>query len=255
MNPELPAQNLLEEQAAWLAPVRARLLRRVGVAHRKRVLDLGAGFGAVTGELVRRSGGPVAALDRSWTALSHDIAPFAGAGRVCGQAETLPFTAASFELVFCQLVLMWVSPAETIQEIKRVLRPGGVLVACEPDYGGMIEYPPEISTKALWLPALRRAGADPLIGRKLPGLLAAQGFEVRVDLLPELVPPSPLRFELLRGLPLTPDEQKDLKGIEAQTAKIGQAWQQVVHLPFVLVTATKHPGSVKETCPYNRQAK
>jgi SAM-dependent methyltransferase len=244
MKPDLPSQILLQKQAAWLAPVRARLLRRVGIAHRKRVLDLGAGYGAVTGELVRRSGGPVTALDRSWAALSHAAVSFAGAGRVCGEAEKLPLADDSFELIFCQLVLMWASPVETIQEIRRVLRPEGILIALEPDYGGMIEHPPEITTKALWLSALERAGADPLIGRKLPGLLAAQGFEVRIDLLPELAPPSLLRFELLRGLPLTSAEKQSLTAIEAIALGRLEPWDQIVHLPFVLITATRPPASI-----------
>ena len=57
MTPALPSKTLLEAQAEWLAPARARLLRRVGIARRRRILDLGAGYGAVTGELVRRGGG------------------------------------------------------------------------------------------------------------------------------------------------------------------------------------------------------
>ncbi len=239
MTADLPCADLLNKQADWLAPARARLLRRAAIARRKRLLDLGAGYGAVTGELVRRGGGAVAAVDRNAMALGCDPAPFAGAWRACGLAERLPFGEGCFELVFCQLVLMWVSPAETIREIWRVLQPGGVLVALEPDYGGLIEHPPRLASRDLWLSALRRAGADPLIGRKLPGLLAGQGFEVRIDLLSELVPPSHLRFDLLRGLPLAGEEQQALEIIEAEAANRAGNWAQVVHLPFVLATATK----------------
>ncbi len=240
MTVDLPSAGLLSQQAAWLAPGRARLLRRVAVARRRRVLDLGAGYGTVTGELVRRSGGAVVAVDSKQTALSHDPDSFAGAGRVCGTAAKLPFEDAAFDLVFCQVVLMWVSLAEAVREIWRVLLAGGVLVALEPDYGGLIEHPPELATRDLWLAALSRVGADPLVGRKLPGVLTAQGFAVRVDLLSELVPPSPLRFDLLRGLPLTREEQQILETVESEAAHRSGAWGQVVHLPFVLVTATKN---------------
>jgi len=51
-----------------------------------------------------------------------------------GSAEKLPFPDASFDLVTCQLVLIHVrDPAVALTEMKRVLRPGGVLLAAEPD--------------------------------------------------------------------------------------------------------------------------
>ncbi len=67
--------------------------------------------------------------------------------------------------------------ASAIKEIYRVLQPKGMLVAIEPDYGGMIEYPPEIATGDLWIAALSRAGADPCIGRKLPSILHTNRLE------------------------------------------------------------------------------
>ena len=129
--------------------------------------------------------------------------------------------------------------AQAVDETWRVLRPGGALVALEPDYGGLIEYPPDIAVRDTWIAALTRAGADPLVGRKLPGLLDARGFSVRVDLLPELLPPEPARFDLLRGLPLSGDEQATLKRIEENDASSSGMWARVAHVPFLLVTATK----------------
>lgn len=228
----LPAAHLLQQQAEWLAPARARLLRGVGIAHRRRILDLGAGYGAVTGELVRRGGGLVVALDRELEALRQ----IATGHRVGGDAFCLPFAKASFDLVFCQCVLMWVGGGveEAIAEIHRTLQPGGVLAALEPDYGGMIEHPPEIATRDLWLAALQRAGAEPHIGRMLPGLLERQGFQVQTRLLDELAPASPTRFEFLRTLPLTEAETTVLHHIEQLPTP-----PQVVHLPFMLVTAVR----------------
>jgi SAM-dependent methyltransferase len=237
------AADLLRQQADWLAPIRGRLLRRVAIARRQHVLDLGAGPGAVTAELVRRCGGRVTALDSELPPLLAAEASFAGAPRVCARAAHLPCPAATFDMVFCQCALLWMPPLRSVlAEIWRVLQPGGVLVALEPDYGGMIEHPARIATRALWLSALRRAGADPLTGRKLPGMLASQGFTVRADLLPELLPPSPVRFDFLRGLPLTRREQRALQRAEQHAAALIDSWAQVVHLPFVLVTATRQEG-------------
>ncbi len=233
--PSLPAPTLLAEQAAWLAPARGRLLRRVGVARRRRILDLGAGYGAVTGELLRRGGGWVAALDREFTAVSHTPAL-----NVNGDARCLPFRSETFDLVFCQCVLLWVGDVATaVAEIRRVLEAGGVFIALEPDYAAMIEQPPDIATRDLWLAALARAGAEPEIGRKLPGILTAQGLTVRVDLLEEVERPSPTRFDFLRTLPLTPTEQTTLNQAETAARRLPEPWAQIAHLPFFLITAER----------------
>ncbi len=239
MSVSLPLAELLQQQADWLAPARSRLLRRVAIAHRRTILDLGAGYGAVTAELVRRSSGQVIACDWALGALRTHMQDIAAAQRVCSDARHLPFTAATFDLVFCQCVLLWVpNPARVVAEIRRVLQPGGAFIALEPDYGGMIEYPPAIATRDLWLAALQRAGAQPYIGRMLPGLLATQGFTVRVDLLPELHPPADARFALLRGLPLTRQERTRLQRIERYDAALSADWSRIAHLPFLLITGT-----------------
>lgn len=240
-DPSLPRADLLRAQAEWLAPARARLLRRVAVARRGRVLDLGAGSGAVTGELVRRAASEsgVVAFDLAFAALHAEVAPFAGAARVCGNALCLPFPSQTFDLIFCQCALLWMQPATVVlDEIARVLRPEGALVALEPDYGGLIEHPPQAALRDVWVAALIRAGANPFIGRKLPGWLEARGFRLRVDLLPELRPPDSARFDFLRGLPLTAEEQARLaQAVRADAEASG--WARVAHLPFCLVTAVK----------------
>lgn len=235
-----PPAALLAQQAAWLAPARARLLRHAAVAHRRVTLDLGAGTGSVTAELLRRSNGPVIALDSSLNSLHEAKTALTGSRPVCANAHSLPFPAATFDLIFCQCALLWMTPAATtIPEIWRVLQPGGILVALEPDYGGMIEQP--LATKYIWLTALTRAGADPLIGRHLPHLLTQQGFQVRVNLLDELQSPISTRFAFLRGLPLTQAESAVLAQIEQESAALSAPWQQIAHLPFFLITAEKPP--------------
>jgi SAM-dependent methyltransferase len=233
-----PGADLLHTQAAWLAPARARLLRRVQIAGRRRVLDLGCGAGAVTRELVRRVPGPVVALDWNLKMLTRQPASLAGAARVCGDAMQLPFGSETFDLVFSQFTLLWLDPQAAVAEVCRVLRPDGVLVAIEPDFGGLIEFPPAIATRKLWCDALLRAGGEPEIGRRLPGLLAAAGFKVQVDLLDQLEPPSPQRFDFLRGLPLDQEEQAMLARIQTADRAVSEE-VRVVHLPVFLVTATK----------------
>lgn len=235
-NDSLPSPELLARQSDWLATARSRLFRRIQIAHRRTVLDLGCGWQAVTPELARRSGGTVIAADSAPQVFAMPNEGDSAIQRVRCDATCLPFRSGSFDLVFCQFALLWFGNATSISEIRRVLRLDGVLVALEPDYGGLIEFPDEIATTDLWQTALRRAGADPQIGRHLPGMLAESGFEFRVDLLDRLTPPSPLRFDLLRGLPLTEAETKQLDRIIAADIAC-QNSRRVVHLPIFLVTA------------------
>lgn len=234
---DLPTALLAQQQAAWLEGARARLLRRAQVAQRHRVLELGCGWGDVAGELSRRCGGTVVALDRRWLPLAQGIG-FGQARRLCGDALRLPLASEAFDLVYCQWTLLWLDLPAALAEIARVLRPGGVLVAIEPDYEGLIEHPNEISTRQLWAAGLTAAGADPRVGRRLPGLLQAAGFEVRVDLADSLEPPSPLRFELLAGLPLDEIQRNELSAVREASRRI-PIEQQVAHLPLFLITATR----------------
>lgn len=238
--PALPPSKLLELQSGWLAPARSRLLRRIAIANKERILDLGAGYGHVSSELARRSSGKVVAFDIELLSL-REAAHGDKVIRVAGNGSQLPFHPASFELVFCQCALLWMNPiAVTAKEIFRVLEPGGVLVALEPDYAGLIEHPPEIACRELWLKGLIRAGAEPRIGRILPGLLESIGFSVKVNLLERLQQPAKERLIFLAGLPLTESENVKLRQIQDLSTVTKQlGWQQISHLPFFLITASK----------------
>jgi SAM-dependent methyltransferase len=234
----LPSAQLLQQQAEWLAPARARVLRKAGIGQRRNVLDLACGIGAVTGELVRRSGGQVTAFDLRRDVLIKEQELFAGAGRICGDALSLPFADCVFDLVFCQFTFLWIDARRATEEIHRVLQPQGVLVVIEPDYGGMIEYPPEIAARDIWINALSHAGADPCIGRKLSCILQEPEWKSEINLLDQILPPSPVRFTLLRGLPLTDKERSTLDKVElADAALAGPA--RIAHLPMFIVAAEK----------------
>lgn len=240
---DLPSLRLIREQSKWLAPARSWLLKQANLVGRRSVLDLGCGFGVITQELAGLTSGRVTALDHNFGALRTAPAAFRNAGPTCADATALPYADGCFDLVFSQLALLWMPLEATLQEIRRVVQVGGALVAIEPDYGGLIEYPSDIALKDLWISGLERAGADPHVGRKLPGALAGLGFDVRVELFSEMTPPVGARFDLLRDLPLTTYEQHILDRIEYKAHRLSGAWQQVAHLPFMLITAELHQAA------------
>jgi ubiquinone/menaquinone biosynthesis C-methylase UbiE len=237
-NPSLPNRDLLSHQAHWLTPARSRLLRRIGIAHRNRVLDLGAGYGSVTEELFERSNGQVIALDLSHKSLC-EFKSSLNVFRIVGDAARLPCPDHSFDLVFCQVGLLWMKPIRNIvEEISRVLESGGVLLSIEPDFTSLIEYPPEVATRDIWISALERAGAQIEACREVPSILESLGFRVRVDLLERIHPPSPFRHEFLRELVLSYDEKEQLDQIEL-LSRGKKGWTQIVHLPYLLTTGEK----------------
>jgi malonyl-CoA O-methyltransferase len=95
----------------------------------RRVLDVGAGTGALLARLVAaRPGLSAAAIDLApgMCAATRRAAPLARV--TAADAEALPFRDASFDLVVTTSTLQWlprVAPA--LEEARRVLEPGGVL--------------------------------------------------------------------------------------------------------------------------------
>ena len=134
------------------------------------------------------------ALDAAPDALSHSHRPFAGAERVTAAAEALPFGPETFDLVFTQMLFLWIrEPAAVAREAARVLRPGCELVlAAEPDYGGAIEHPDAGLADGV-AGELRKQGADPEVARKLPAALAEAGFQVRMGVHASLFQPDELK--------------------------------------------------------------
>lgn len=105
--------------------------RRVRARPGERVLDLAAGTGALTRELLRAEPARrVVALDISRAMLRRGADGGARwLGAVQGDVEALPFADASFDHVVSSSAFhYWPDPARALSEIRRVLRPGGACV-------------------------------------------------------------------------------------------------------------------------------
>ncbi|MFQ6131804.1 MAG: class I SAM-dependent methyltransferase [Armatimonadota bacterium] len=236
--PDLPDIVQSRLVAEWLAGARGRLLRRAQVGRRASVLEVGCGHGLVTEELIRRAPGAVVCVDRVIEPAAHVRS--LGARLVAADAARLPFPDGTFDLAFCQNVLLWVGDAElAVRELARALQPGGVLVALEPDFGGMMEHPPQVALRDLWLRGLRQAGANPEIGRALPGTCEAAGLDTWVELQPIPQPATPEAVHLLADLSLSDEDAARLRRVEEAIAARTGKWSVFVHVPYVLVVATK----------------
>lgn len=95
-----------------------------------RTLEVGCGEGRVSRDLAAR-GHSVVAVDASPTLLAAAAAAHPEGEYLAGDAEALPFEAASFDLVIAYNVLMDVADMPlAVAEAARVLRPGGRFCAC-----------------------------------------------------------------------------------------------------------------------------
>lgn len=166
--------RMYERQNRWFAGRRNDLLRKANIARANLVLDVGCGTGVVTRDLNTRCQGCCAGVDMDSAALATVNAP-----RFRALAEQLPFATDSVDLVFTQLLFLWVRNLKSaVAELYRVLRPGGVLlIAAEPDYGGAIVYPDDDSVSRM-MNQLAKEGADPRVARKLGPVLDNAGFTV-----------------------------------------------------------------------------
>ena len=107
-----------DDAVDWLL----RDLRRPGVS--PEVLELGAGTGKLTERLVAR-GCKVTATDPSPVMLARLRTRVPQARVISASAESLPVEARSADLVVAAQSYHWFDPDRVLQEVARVLRPGG----------------------------------------------------------------------------------------------------------------------------------
>ncbi len=167
-------------QAEWTRELRLHLYRKVGLARRRRVLDLGCGTGVVAAEVAARSGALVFGLDRDAGALRFAAGQCdEEVGWTAGEAAALPFRSGSFDLIVTHYFWMWAKePGTFLEEALRVLEPGGCLLSlAEPDYSRGRDTPFQLTTiREQLTEQLAGEGADPEAGRKVEGWFRKAGF-------------------------------------------------------------------------------
>jgi SAM-dependent methyltransferase len=120
------------------AELGAALARAAGTQAGWRVLDVGSGPGALTRVLAGLVGpGNVAAVEPSEQFVEALRERLPGVNVRHASAEELPFADGEFDAAFAQLVVNFMrDPEAGLREMRRVVRPGGVVAACVWDYPG-----------------------------------------------------------------------------------------------------------------------
>lgn len=197
--------------ARGMAPFLARAAPRPG-----RLLDVGAGFGHLL-ERMKRRGWSVRGVDYSPNAAAHAREAY-GIDVFLGSLQERAFDDASFDAVTMIYVLMHpADPGALLAEVRRVLRPGGLLCVTVPNMALRLRFR-ELARVPGLATLLRAAGVVPhtveffgvldppahLFGfdeRTLARLLRRRGFEpVRIEPAPPYGSETPAMNALDRAL-------------------------------------------------------
>jgi SAM-dependent methyltransferase len=178
----------LELQALETAEERLPLYLEVGIKDANLILDVGCGPGTVTRDIAHLTKGKVIAIDGSddMINVAKDILKeYKNVELHVGNAENLSFDDNMFDVTTCNLLLMWADdPQKVVDEMARVTKPGGIVLASlEPDYGGKLHWPENSKVDPIFAgEAIKTRGGDPHIGRKLRLLFVRAGLITKVGI-------------------------------------------------------------------------
>jgi len=167
-----------ENSAAYLLPH-----LRPGMS----LLDVGCGPGTLTADLAARvAPGEVLAVDVSAEVIAEAEAHARKVGATnlsfaVGDFRSAALAAGSFDVVHAHQVLQHLrDPVGALTEMRRLVRPGGVVAARDGDYSAMVWSPPAPLLdrwREIYLAVTRRNGADADAGRRLLGWAREAGFQ------------------------------------------------------------------------------
>jgi ubiquinone/menaquinone biosynthesis C-methylase UbiE len=150
------------------------------------LLDCGSGPGSITCDLAEVvAPGEVVGLDiqPEQVARARALASERGVSNArfeVGSVYALPFPDASFDAAFAHMVLLHLSdPGAALREIRRVLKPGGIVGIRDGDFSLWQFSPPTPlleELKALHLRVFRHNGGSPFYASQQRALLLEAGF-------------------------------------------------------------------------------
>ncbi len=150
------------------------------------VLDCGCGPGSITLSMAPLiAPGKIVGVDFASSQIERATSSAAGTGIhnaefLIADCYSLPFDDCSFDRIFNHTFMEHLShPVQAMKEFHRVLKPGGIVGVCSPDWGGFILAPPSEALSAAvkaYTDLQTRNGGDVQVGRKLSLYLAEAGF-------------------------------------------------------------------------------
>jgi SAM-dependent methyltransferase len=180
------SQRLIK-QSSFIRSSTERAFQKAGITEGMRVLDLGCGVGDVS-FLVAEHVGPTGSvvgvdLDPGVLAVARERAVESGFSQVKFEEQAIDGYSATdpFDAVVGRFVLMYqADPVATLVHVWRLLRPGGLLVMQEPDFGVGVATCPTVE---LWqqvnhwiVETFRRGGVHYDIGGRLYHLFRRAGL-------------------------------------------------------------------------------
>lgn len=180
----------LAVQARLLAPMTERFLAEAGLSPGMRVLDVGSGMGDVSllaSKLVG-SQGEVVGVDLSSSVVAaaarrQDLEAATNVSFIAGDASRVAFDR-SFDAVVGRYVLMYQQdPSSMLRDLASKLRPGGVMMFHELDWGGARSFPPIplFDRCCRWvIDGLKHGGAEAYMGTKLRSAFEQAGLPTPV---------------------------------------------------------------------------
>lgn len=151
-----------------------------------KLLDFGCGPGSITLGLARAvAPGGAIGLDIVEDVLgeARERAAAEGVTNVrfeAGSVYDLQYEAGSFDVAYGHQVLQHLSrPVDALREVRRVLRPGGIVAVRDADYGTFAWWPQSKSIERfmdVYHAVARRNGADADAGRRLQSWVREAGY-------------------------------------------------------------------------------
>ena len=169
----------------------AAFIRFLEVAPRSRVLEVGSGLGILANEVAASAADVVVDGVEVSAAQLAAARPTLRVTFTQGDAHSLEFPDASFDLVYARYLLEHVAePDRVLREMRRVTKPGGRVAVCENDVSLLRFDPPCPAFEQAWDTFIRfqaALGGDGLIGRRLFRLFRHAGFvDVELSVQPEI---------------------------------------------------------------------
>ncbi len=165
------------QQANWTDELRAYIFEQIGIDKTTRMLEIGCGTGAI----LERLHTPAHGLDIRFASLQEAQCHAPTSPIACADALSLPYADASFDVIFCHFLFLWLPmPEQALAEMMRVIRKDGYIIAfAEPDYTQRVDKPAALAELGVWQrDALLVQGADPAMGAKLAELFFNAGIQI-----------------------------------------------------------------------------